>query len=83
MVTVVVRYGVVPVCNLAPDITGPLISWVQGEATVPSNLGDEFDTNPFLRPSDPSIRKKLGKQSSLALCYTLPTEPGIHMLRYR
>ncbi len=30
---------------------------------MPSNLGDEFDTNPFLRPSDPNIRKKLGEQS--------------------
>ncbi|CAL5230014.1 g13457 [Coccomyxa viridis] len=32
----------------------------KGEATVPSNLGDEFDTNPFLRPGDVNIRKSLG-----------------------
>lgn len=36
---------------------------LQGEATVPSNMGDEIDTNPFLRPSDPSIRRKLGEHS--------------------
>lgn len=28
----------------------------KGEATVPSTLGDELDTNPFLRPSDAGIR---------------------------
>ncbi|KAK9811355.1 hypothetical protein WJX72_002367 [[Myrmecia] bisecta] len=32
----------------------------QGRPTVPSILGDEFDTNPFLRPWDPAIRKHLG-----------------------
>ncbi|CAK0784144.1 hypothetical protein CVIRNUC_007347 [Coccomyxa viridis] len=32
----------------------------QGQATVPSVLGDELDTNPFLRPDDPAIRKSLG-----------------------
>lgn len=30
--------------------------FVQGEATVPSTLGDELDTNPFLRPQDAGIR---------------------------
>ena len=44
---------------------------MQGEATVPSNMGDELDTNPFLRPSDPNIRKKLGEQSTHGMCYTL------------
>ena len=34
---------------------------VQGQATVPSTLGDELDTNPFLRPNDPAIRKSLGE----------------------
>jgi hydroxyacylglutathione hydrolase len=29
---------------------------LQGEATVPSVLGDEFDTNPFLRPHDAGVR---------------------------
>lgn len=32
----------------------------QGEATVPSVLGDELDTNPFLRPQHPAIRKAMG-----------------------
>lgn len=31
-----------------------------GFATVPSLLGDEKRTNPFLRPFDPEIRKGLG-----------------------
>ncbi len=47
---------------------------MQGEATVPSNLGDEFDTNPFLRPSDPNIRKSLGEHGNKALYYTLLAE---------
>ncbi|MCZ4281630.1 hydroxyacylglutathione hydrolase [Kiloniella laminariae] len=29
------------------------------QPTVPSRLGDEFATNPFLRPGDPKIRKRL------------------------
>ena len=37
---------------------------VQGQATVPSTLGDELDTNPFLRPDDPAIRKSLGERYS-------------------
>jgi hypothetical protein len=32
----------------------------QGEATVPSLLGEELDTNPFLRPADPEIRAAVG-----------------------
>lgn len=32
----------------------------QNLATVPSTLGEELDTNPFLRPQDPAIRAKLG-----------------------
>jgi hypothetical protein len=32
----------------------------QGEPTVPSLLGDELDTNPFLRPGDPEIRSSVG-----------------------
>ena len=45
---------------------------VQGEATVPSTLGDELKLNPFLRPGDAAIRKALGaclllRQSHLLL----------------
>ncbi|GIL46170.1 hypothetical protein Vafri_3219 [Volvox africanus] len=32
----------------------------KGEATVPSTLGEEKATNPFLRPGDPAIRKQMG-----------------------
>lgn len=32
----------------------------QGQATVPSMLGDELRCNPFLRPSSPAIRQALG-----------------------
>ncbi|KAG2482739.1 hypothetical protein HYH03_018334 [Edaphochlamys debaryana] len=32
----------------------------RGEPTVPSTLGEEKATNPFLRPTDPAIRKQLG-----------------------
>ena len=56
---------------------GQLILWVQGEATVPSNLGDEFDTNPFLRPSDPNIRKKLGKWNNPTLFIILSAEAHV------
>ncbi|QJD28794.1 hydroxyacylglutathione hydrolase [Methylococcus geothermalis] len=31
-----------------------------GLATVPSSLGDELATNPFLRPESPEIRQRLG-----------------------
>ena len=31
----------------------------QGEATIPSTLQQELDTNPFLRPQDPDIRTTL------------------------
>lgn len=34
---------------------------VQGIPTIPSTLQEELDTNPFLRPNDPAIRKKLGQ----------------------
>jgi hydroxyacylglutathione hydrolase len=33
---------------------------LQGIPTVPSLLGDEKKTNPFLRPFDPELRKQLG-----------------------
>lgn len=36
---------------------------LQGEATVPSLLGDEFDTNPFLRPNDSGIRASVNATS--------------------
>ncbi len=48
---------------------------------MPSNLGDEFDTNPFLRPGDVNIRKSLGEQSKEALYDTLPAKAQV--LRYR
>jgi hydroxyacylglutathione hydrolase len=32
----------------------------RGQATVPSLLADELQCNPFLRPSSPAIRAKLG-----------------------
>lgn len=32
----------------------------KNEATVPSLLGEELDTNPFLRPHDPEIRAQVG-----------------------
>jgi hypothetical protein len=32
----------------------------QGEPTVPSLLGDELDTNPFLRPADAGVRAAVG-----------------------
>jgi hydroxyacylglutathione hydrolase len=35
-----------------------------GTPTVPSNLGEEKQTNPFLRPDDPAIRKHLGMLSA-------------------
>lgn len=35
----------------------------QGEATIPSNLGEEKATNPFLRPRDPAIRQLMGFDS--------------------
>ena len=31
----------------------------QGQATIPSSLQQELDTNPFLRPQDPDIRATL------------------------
>lgn len=36
----------------------------QGLPTVPSLLGDELLTNPFLRPDDPAIRAHLGMQDA-------------------
>lgn len=35
-----------------------------GKATVPTTLQEELDTNPFLRASDPDIRKLLGMQDA-------------------
>ena len=36
----------------------------EGKPTVPSMLGEEFDTNPFLRAADPGIRAHLGMESN-------------------
>ncbi len=33
---------------------------LQGKATVPSRLGEELETNPFLRPYSLAIRSALG-----------------------
>ena len=35
-----------------------------GKPTVPSTLGEELDTNPFLRAGDPAIRKFLGMEDA-------------------
>ncbi len=35
-----------------------------GQPTVPTLLGEERKANPFLRPSDPAIRKRLGMESA-------------------
>ena len=35
-----------------------------GEPAVPTNLATELATNPFLRPSDPAIRKQLGMKDA-------------------
>lgn len=35
-----------------------------GRPTVPSSLAEEKATNPFLRPSDPAIRTRLGMQAA-------------------
>jgi hydroxyacylglutathione hydrolase len=39
------------------------LCYMQGEPTVPSLLGDELDTNPFLRPDDSGIRASVGASS--------------------
>lgn len=36
----------------------------KGEATVPTTIGRELETNPFMRPDDPAIRELLGMQSA-------------------
>ena len=36
----------------------------RGEPTVPVRLGDELETNPFLRPHDPAIRRTLGMEDA-------------------
>ncbi|MFD0986001.1 hydroxyacylglutathione hydrolase [Methyloligella solikamskensis] len=34
----------------------------QGKATLPTTLGQELETNPFLRPDSPEIQERLGMQ---------------------
>lgn len=50
--------------SLCPDTwpcrAVPCCPLLQGVATVPSLLGEEKATNPFLRPHDPAIRSALG-----------------------
>ena len=48
---------------------------LQGMATVPSSLGDELDTNPFLRPNDPAIRAALGKHPVSEFTYLWASGP--------
>jgi hydroxyacylglutathione hydrolase len=36
----------------------------QGKPTLPTTIGDELATNPFLRPHDPAIRKGLGMETA-------------------
>lgn len=36
----------------------------KGAPTVPSKLSTELETNPFLRPADPGIRKMIGMQNA-------------------
>lgn len=36
----------------------------RGEATVPTTIGAELTANPFLRPADPAIRKRLGLEAA-------------------
>lgn len=36
----------------------------EGQPTVPSTIGDELATNPFLRASDPSIRRRLSLEAA-------------------
>ncbi|MDX1382651.1 MAG: hydroxyacylglutathione hydrolase [Thermoanaerobaculia bacterium] len=36
----------------------------EGKPTIPSRLGDEKATNPFLRPDDPAIRSRLGMEEA-------------------
>ena len=36
----------------------------KGAPTVPSKLSTELETNPFLRPADPGIRKTIGMQNA-------------------
>ena len=36
----------------------------EGKATLPTTIGEELDTNPFLRWADPAIRKHLGMESA-------------------
>jgi len=36
----------------------------RGEATVPTTIGAELAANPFLRPADPAIRKRLGLEAA-------------------
>lgn len=49
---------------------------LQGIPTIPSTLQEELDTNPFLRPSDPAIRKSLGTLTELA------TLKGMRLFRW-
>ncbi len=34
----------------------------RGEPTLPTTIGDELATNPFLRPESPAIQKRLGME---------------------
>jgi hydroxyacylglutathione hydrolase len=36
----------------------------QGKPTLPTTIGEELSTNPFMRPHDPAIRKTLGMEQA-------------------
>lgn len=36
----------------------------QGKPTLPTTMGRELETNPFLRPGDPAIRARLGLETA-------------------
>jgi hydroxyacylglutathione hydrolase len=36
----------------------------EGKPTLPTTIGIELETNPFLRPAVPAIRKRLGMEGS-------------------
>lgn len=46
---------------MVPSVVFSLTRWIaRGAPQVPGVLGEEIDTNPFLRPFSKEIRTKLG-----------------------
>lgn len=50
---------------------------MQGIPTIPSTLQEELDTNPFLRPNDPAIRKNLGQCPCCVVLMAAPTKDDL------